>query len=554
MSIEITNQTETVRKKSLFKKWWLWLIVLIGVVVIIGILSYSNPEPLELSDLSGESKESAITKLGKPDEPWIVRDDAEGFYYMYPFGVTMFGNGNSVSEITLAPAEEGVKSNKVYSILGMTLGMNFNDYTEQNPGVFRAPNLDLVSPEGQRSRMYHDKQEDTILNLLTESDRIVGVRYVRYANSDESSALDLANYIGNSPAEQQLISEFGVTSTVTGNVDNTYYFGQANKANWLKSDAANGQIREITITDGRFFNIGGQRVGDATEHAAAALGTAISATEEADGVTVSTFEYSAPNTLNDCIVEIRSSNGKIVAIRATLQSTLSNSLLPPVEEKESTPVTEESSDTPTDTWPTLSLEQQIEFNQYFSEFSSVNFGTSPYIKDSAINSYSSDELIRFAIERNLKFGQDNSYSFNPKNDNELIMHQDLVAEVIQQFFGIQVKHKSISGYKYKDGFYGWDAYRWTYTDSNLFSQVQRLLDNQDGTLTAEIGVFQDLNDYGSFNSEDPDHLQAKAIRYQPQSTGLDASHFSYTGTVKATIKKSESNDWIVIDYKVESMY
>lgn len=324
MSIEITNQTETVRKKSLFQRWWLWLIVFIGVVVIIGAITSSNPKSLELSDLSGISKESVIAKLGKPDNSWIVRDDEDGFYYMYPFGVTLFGNGNLVSEITLAPAEEGIKRNKVYSILGMTLGTNFNDYTKQNPGVFRAPNLDFVSPAGQRSRMYHDMQEDTILNLLTESDRIVGVRYVRYANSDESSAIDLANYIGNSPTEQQFISEFGVTSTVTGNADNTYYFGQANKANWVKSDTANGQIREITITDGRFFNIGGQRVGDTAEQAAAALGTPISTTEEADGVTVSTFKYSAPNTLNDCIVEVRSSNGKIVSIQATLQSTLAD--------------------------------------------------------------------------------------------------------------------------------------------------------------------------------------------------------------------------------------
>ncbi|TBL80872.1 hypothetical protein [Paenibacillus thalictri] len=553
MSIEITNQTETVRKKSLFKRWWLWLLVLIGVVVIIGALASSNPKPLELSDLSGESKESAIAKLGKPDKSWIVRDDEDGFYYMYPFGVTLFGNGNLVSEISLTYAEDGAKSNKKYSILGMTLGMNFNDYTKENPDVFRAPNLDLVSPEGQRSRMYHDMQEDTILNLLTESDRIVGVRYVHYTNSDESNAVDLANYIGNIKPEQ-LMGELGVTSTITGNAENTYYFGQANKANWVKSDTANGQIREITITDGRFFNIGGQRVGDTAEQAAAALGTPISTTEEADGVTVSTFKYSAPNTLNDCIVEVRSSNGKIVSIQATLQSTLADSLLPSVEERESAPVTEKSSDTPTDTWPTLSLEQQIEFNQYFSEFSAVNFGTSPYIKDSAISSYSADELIRFAIERNLKFGQDNSYSFDPKNDNELIMHQDLVAEVIEQFFGIQINHKSISGYKYKDGFYRWDAYRWVYTDSNLFSQVQRLLDNQDGTLTGEIGVYQDLNDYGFFNNEDPNNLQAKAIRYQPQTAWSDASNFSYIGTVKATIKQSDSKSWIVTDYKVESMY
>lgn len=435
----------------------------------------------------------------------------------------------------------------------MNLGTNFNDYTEQNPGVFRTPNLDLVSPEGQRSRMYHDKQEDTILNLLTESDRIVGVRYVRYANSDESYTLDLANYIGNSVPEQQLMSELGVTSTVTGNVDNTYYFGQANKANWVNSDATNDQIREIMITDGRFFNIAGQRVGDTAEQTVAALGTPISTTEEDDGVTVSTFEYTASNTLNDCIVEVRSSNGKVISIQVTLQSTYADSLLSQFDEEEPL-ITEESKNTPTDTWPSLSLEQQIEFNQYFSEFSSVNFGTSPYIKESAISSYSSDELIRFAIERNLKFGQDNSYSFNPGNDSELMMHQDLVAEVIAHFFDIEIKHKSISGYRYSDSFYRWDAYKWTYTDSNLFSQVLKLFDNQDGTLTAEIGVFQDLNDYGYFNSEDPDHLQAKAIRYQPQTAWSDASAFSYIGTVKATITKSEDDGWTVIDYKVESMY
>ncbi len=545
------DEQKVQKKKPLYKQWWLWMLT--AIVVLLFIFS-SNTEPLELTDLTNLSKKEVVNKLGKPNDTWIVQDDEDGYYYMYPFGVTLLGDETSVSEISLTYGQKGVKSNRVYSILGLTLGVNFNDYTKENPDVFRAPNLDIVSSEGQRSRMYHDKQEDTILNLLTESDRIVGVRYARYANSDESSVIDLANYLGNAVPEQQIIRELGVTSTVTGNADNTYYFGQAGMANWVKSDAKNGQIREITITDGRFFNIGGQRVGDTEAQIAAALGTPTSTTEKADGVKVSTFELTASNTANNCIVEVQSSNGKVSTIQATLRSTYADSLLSQIEEKEPTPVTEKSPNTSTDTWPSLSLEQQIEFNQYFSEFSSVNFGTSPYIKDSAISSYSADELIRFAIERNQKFGQDNSYSLNPNNDSELMMHQDLVAEVIEHFFGIQINHKSTSGYRYKDGFYRWDAYRWAYTDSNLFSQVQRLLDNQDGTLTAEIGVFQDLNDYRNFNSEDSDHLQAKAIRYQPQATGSDASHFSYIGTVKATIKKSESDDWILIDYKVESLY
>ncbi|KQN96199.1 hypothetical protein ASF12_25635 [Paenibacillus sp. Leaf72] len=547
------KKQEIQKNRPIRKKWWLWMLTAIAVLSLVGIIFSSNPEPLELTDLSGGSKKNVIAKLGKPDEPWVIRDDEDDYYYMYPFGVTLLGNDEFVSEISLTYGEEGVQSNKVYSILGLTLGANFNDYIAQNPGVFQAPNLDLISQEGQRSRMYHDKQEDTILNLLTESDSIIGVRYVHYANSDESYTLDLANYIGNSVTEQQLMNELGITSTISGDAENTYYFGQTSMANWIKSDTKNDKIQEIMITDGRFFNIGGQRIGDSVEQATAALSNLISTTEEAGGVKVDTFELTVPNTLNDSIVAVRSFKGNIVSIQATSRSTYADSLLPLVEE-EPPLVKETPPNTPTDTWPSLSLEQQIEFNQYFSEFSSVNFGTSPYIKDTAISSYSTDELIRFAIERNQKFGQDNSYSFNQENDSEMIMHQDLVAEVIDYFFGIQINHKSISGYTYKDEFYGWDAYRWAYMDSNLFSQVQRLLDNQDGTLTAEVGVFQDLNDYGYFASEDPDYLQAKSIRYQPQAAGSEASHFSYIGTVKAIIKKSETNDWIIIDYKVESMY
>ncbi|MCM3700334.1 hypothetical protein [Paenibacillus macerans] len=135
MSTEITNQTETVRKKALFKKWWLWLLVVTvtGVVVTIGAIASSNPKPLELTDLSGRSKENVIAKLGKPDESWIVKDDEDGYYYMYPFGVTLLGDETSVSEISLTYGEKGVKSNRVYSILGLTLGANFNDYTKRKP-------------------------------------------------------------------------------------------------------------------------------------------------------------------------------------------------------------------------------------------------------------------------------------------------------------------------------------------------------------------------------------------------------------------------------------
>lgn len=549
----MTSQTESVRKKSLFKRWWIWPLIATGVILIISILVLSKPEPLELTTLSGKDKQDVISMLGKPDDSWILRDDEDGYYYVYPFGVTLLGNEKVVSEISLTEGSSKGAVKNEYAILGFMLGSEFDQSTEQQSGMLRKPNLDVISPDGNRSRLYHDVKEDVIFNVLTVADRIIGLRYVRYANSDESYSLDLANYIGNIVPEQQLTKELDITSKITDNIDNTYYFGQASMMNWIKSDVKNGQIQEIMITDGRFFNISGQRIGDTAEQTTTALGTPLSAEVE-EGYMVETFELSDANMTNNYIVKIRSSEGKIISIKATLQATPDDSFLSFVEEEQAPLVSATLTNTPTDIWLSLDLEQQIELNQYFSEFSSVNFGASPYIRDSAISSYSKDELIRFAIERNQRFGQDNSYSFNPDNDEELMMHQDLVAEVIEYYFGIQIMHKSISDYKYKDDFYRWDAYRWAYMDTNLFSQVQRLLDNQDGTLTAEIGVFQDLNDYGYFNNEDPEHLQAKSIRYQPQATWTDDLNFHYIGTVNATIKPSESNEWILIDYQVETMY
>ncbi|MGN9170906.1 hypothetical protein DX902_23165 [Paenibacillus jamilae] len=183
------------------------------------------------------------------------------------------------------------KSNERYDIVGFTLGIDIKDYAE----VLGTPNLDLVAPDGTRSRMYHDAQDDIILNLLTDSDRIVGIRYVHYDNSDESYALDLANYIGNAVPEQQLANELGVMSTVTGNTENTYYFGAANMANWVKSDVKNGQILEVVLSNGRFFNIGGLRIGDSLDKANTLFGTPISTTDGIDGVKMDTFKHEAFN-------------------------------------------------------------------------------------------------------------------------------------------------------------------------------------------------------------------------------------------------------------------
>ncbi|MOA13577.1 hypothetical protein D3C78_1336370 [compost metagenome] len=196
----------------------------------------------------------------------------------------------------------------------------------------------------------------------------------------------------------------------------------------------------------------------------------------------------------------------------------------------------------------------MELNEYFSEFSAVNFGTDPYIKDGAISNYSADELIKFAINRNQKFGQGNSYDIDLNDENYLSMHEDLVAEVIDYYFGIKIKHKSVSGYDYKNNRYMWSAYKWAYVETNIFSQVLSLTDNGDDTLTAEISIYQDTTSFDFYNYDDPNNEQAKSKRYIPQESWTDDSMFEYIGSAVARIKKNETNDWQLINYEVTSMY
>ena len=130
----------------------------------------------------------------------------------------------------------------------------------------------------------------------------------------------------------------------------------------------------------------------------------------------------------------------------------------------------------------------------------------------------------------------------------------MISESIESFFGITIKHKSISGYNHRNGYYLWDSCRWAYVETNLFSKVQEMWINPDDTWTAIVGVYQDLNDYGPWNDNDPDHVEAKSIRYYPETTWPNDMYFEYIGTVQATIQPIAPGEWILIDYKVESMY
>lgn len=543
MSIELTTQDQVKRKKSLLKRWWLWVTLGLTCLIVVGALAASSSEAYDLANLSEMSKQEVIEKLGKPDKSWIIRDENDDYYYTYPSGVTIIGNAKYASEISLVEDTNGKSSNKQFNIVGMTLGSNISDYAE----VLGTANIDLVSPEGSRSRMYHDVKEDIILNLLTDSDRIIGIRYVHYDKSDESIALNLANYIGNAVEEKQLISELGVKSTITGNVDNTYYFGSSNMANWVKKDTESGQVIEVALSNGRFFNIGSLRIGDSLEKAKSLFGDPISSADGVDGVQIDTYEY---EDFNDFNVEVSSSKNEVGFIKITLKSSYMEQLSKEFDEDEVQPTTTN------ETQPirvTLDVNQKTELNKFFSDFSEVNFGTNPYIKDSSISNYSADELIRFAIEHNQKFGQGNSYDFD-LDEEYLEMHEDLVAEVIDYYFGLKINNKSVSGYEYKNGKYRWDAYRWGYVETNLFSQVQTLTDNGDDTSTAEISIYQDSTPFDYFNSEDPDNVQAKSIRYKPQANWTDDSMFQYIGSAVAIIKKSEFGDWQLINYEISSMY
>lgn len=178
----------------------------------------------------------------------------------------------------------------------------------------------------------------------------------------------------------------------------------------------------------------------------------------------------------------------------------------------------------------LTEEEHKKINIFFSNFSEV------YLKPFQKGKISDSELI--------KFGFNHNYINNPKRfkykDNNALISKEYVFESIEKYFKLDIsKHKISSsvenenvGIKYSNGYF----YRMAADGETFpFSQVTKLVDNGDKTMTAYVEVYQG-NEFDFYN-------------YEPYSkwSKKDKDSADKIGTYKALIEK-ENGRYILLEY------
>lgn len=124
----------------------------------------------------------------------------------------------------------------------------------------------------------------------------------------------------------------------------------------------------------------------------------------------------------------------------------------------------------------LNSAQQKQLDDFFTAFSSS--GLRSFRKGTLTN----DELLAFAVNYNIK------HSKNLKNINEKtwgITLQDLT-NTVQKYFGLPLTIHDMGNYTVKDGLY---LVPRAASSTNVFSKVDFLMDNGDGTYLANVVIY-----------------------------------------------------------------
>ena len=124
----------------------------------------------------------------------------------------------------------------------------------------------------------------------------------------------------------------------------------------------------------------------------------------------------------------------------------------------------------------LNSTQQKQLDNFFTAFSSS--GLRSFRKGTLTN----DELLAFAVNYNIK------HSKNLKNINEKtwgITLQDLT-NTVQKYFGLPLTIHDMGNYTVKDGLY---LVPRAASSTNVFSKVDFLMDNGDGTYLANVVIY-----------------------------------------------------------------
>ncbi|MGG4143876.1 hypothetical protein ABEW34_12145 [Paenibacillus algorifonticola] len=301
MSGELMPTLPEVKKKSIFKKWWFWLLAFVLLIVIISVSSQGESKIYELSQMVQMNKQQIVEKFGKPDE--VVRDDQDGYSYAYNGGFTVSGNDKGASNIVLSSAFTKIKSTDSYKIFDVQLDSSL----QENIKRLGKPQLSLNQDD--KNLVAYLTKEGYLLTFSSKynEDKVSAIEISKYNSSTLSMALDISKMLNNQATENDIKQSFTINDKSTESKITTYYLDDFS----LIVDNKDQTILEVIINSDSIFNILGLRTSDSLDKAVQLFGEPVQTADGVQNTTRYIFKVDNAGKKSNLLVTADNSSKKI---------------------------------------------------------------------------------------------------------------------------------------------------------------------------------------------------------------------------------------------------
>jgi hypothetical protein len=309
MAEEIMVSATKPKKKSLFKRWWFWGLAIVIVIVIASVSSQSGSTVYELGKMTQMSKQQIIEKFGKPDE--VVRDDKDGYNYVYNGGFTVSGTETGANNIVLSNELVKNKNSDAYKIFDVQLNSSF----EENVKRLGKPKLNLKK-DNKNLAVYLTK-EGLLLSFSSKynEDKVSAIELSSYDTSMLSSALEIGKLLGNKATEDDIKQNFTIKDKSTDAATTMYALDGFN----LVVDNKSQTISQVFISSDSIYNIQGIRTTDSLDKATKLFGNPIQTKEGVKNTTQYTYNVDNAGVKNKIIVSADNTSKEIQYIELSLK-------------------------------------------------------------------------------------------------------------------------------------------------------------------------------------------------------------------------------------------
>jgi len=240
-----------------FKKLRMLIMVCTCIFVFISASGCGKTnEPKDLSELMKLDKQTFVKEMGNPTT--VLRDDQEEFRYVYDSGISIVGDRDTITTISLENANVTKDKPKTYKLCGVMLDSSFTN------NVQRLNTPDVMLKRNDTGMAIYLRADNSVLILMTRpgGDEVTSVSIVPYTTISSLMTLNADTFLTDMVSNINSDNSLNIKITEITSSDTIYTVSSNLK---LYADNNNKKVHSIQLNGPSIYNIFKFKVGDSID-------------------------------------------------------------------------------------------------------------------------------------------------------------------------------------------------------------------------------------------------------------------------------------------------